>query len=264
MPPNDVVRHDLKVSEQSDWEGEPLPLPLVSAPERVAAPANPPATTMISKQINTAPYRSVGKMMIKFNPLRSMGVTGWVVSTRAFITAGHCVYSVKRGGWIIEADFCPRFNVECSARLYKVEAVFTLQGWLDQNQTGEPNQSQYDMAACLVTKLFQRSEPPLQFVVNSPATRYAAIGYPSKPIRAHEFNGKRMWQALGKRTYQNAVICAENNLTGGASGGPWCDPANKWVVSGLTSARVKEDPNLAASPVFSQGFQNLYDAVKDL
>jgi hypothetical protein len=92
MPPNDVVRHDLKVSEQFDWEGEPLPIPLVSGPERVAALGNPTTTTMISKEINKAPYRSVGKMKMKFTNLRSSNATGWVVSKRAFITAGHCVY----------------------------------------------------------------------------------------------------------------------------------------------------------------------------
>ena len=269
MPATDVVKHDLpKLLDDSefDWteDVEPLPLPLVSGPER-AALGNPPTTMITSPQIDKAPYRSVGKMTIRFKPLRSKGVTGWVVSPRAFITAGHCVYAVKHGGWIIEADFCPRFNVKCSARTYKVEAVFTLQGWLDdQNQPGNIS-SQYDMAACLVTKAFQSKEPPLTFVVDSPpARRYAAIGYPGKPVSIYAFNGKRMWQALGNKTQQNGIICAENNLTGGASGGPWCDPANKWVVSGLTSARFKEDPNLVASPVFSEGFQKLYDAVKDL
>jgi hypothetical protein len=37
------------------------------------------------------------------------------------------------------------------------------------------------------------------------------------------------------------------------------------VVSGLTAARTPEtDANQAISPVFAQGFKNLYDAVKNL
>ena len=269
MAATDVVKHDLpKLLDDSefDWteDVEPLPLPLVSGPERVAAPVNPPTTSMITNRIIKAPYHSVGKMWMKFPNLRSSGATGWVVAPRAFITAGHCVYAVKHGGWITEASFCPRFNNACAAGIYRVKTVFTLQGFLDEEQSGDTTERQYDMAACLVTKTFHEKEPPLSFVVDSPPARqYAAIGYPIRP-KKHAFNGMRMWQALGDWTLTNdGMIYAATVLGGGASGGPWCDPENDWVVSGLTSGRFHQDPNVRVSPVFGQGFQNLYNAVKN-
>jgi hypothetical protein len=143
-----------------------------------------------------------------------------------------------------------------------VEAVFTLQGWLDNSV---PNRNvPFDMAACLVTEPFDAAEPPLAFVVNPlPALQFAAIGYPGKRIPNHPFNGKRMWQSLGAmNSASGGTIWAENDFTAGASGAPWCAPQEDWVVRGLTSSR-NNDPNLAASPAFAEGFQNLYNAVKD-
>ena len=265
MPPNDVVRHDLRVFPRIDFEGEsePMPMPLMSRPPGLAL-AKPPNDTMITGQVlDVLPYRSVGKMKLFFDPLRSLEASGWVVAPRAFITAGHCVYTVSRGGWIIEASFCPRFNLSCPGTDYKVEAVFTLQGWIDQG----PEDRQYDLAACLVTERFAATEPPLAFVVNrDPALEYAAIGYPTKPISTHDFNGLRMWQSFGETQDEgDGLIWAENDLTGGASGGPWIrGGGDDDIVGGLTSARITDDPNLAVSPVFAQGFQNLYDAVKNL
>src|ERR1043165_9884322 len=266
MPPNDVVRRNLNVSSRIDFagEGEPMPLPLISRPAGRAL-VNPPTTTMITDPtIDTAPYRSVGKMELFFDPLRSLRASGWVVAPRAFITAGHCVYTADRGGWIIEASFCPRFNLGCSEKSYKVEAVFTLQGWLDNSDP--VTNTQYDMGACLVTEPFAGTEPPLAFDLSPlPAFQFAAIGYPGKRIPNYDFNGKRMWQSVGGLAAAGGgTLTAENNLTNGASGGPWCEPQNNWVVSGLTSARITDDLNLAVSPVLGQGFQNLYNAVKDL
>ena len=265
MPPNDVVQHNLNVPARVNWdESEPLPIPLVRRAGAVGIPANPPVDTMITDPtIDTAPYRSVGKMHLKFDPLIGLNGSGWVVARRAFITAGHCVYYRDKGGWIYEAAFCPRFNIECAEKIFTVERVLTLQGWID---TTNEDDRQYDMAACVVTEPFLPSEPPLEFVVSSlPALDYAAIGYPGPPIPAHPFNRKRMWQSAGGLYIaQNSMVWAENDLTNGASGGPWCEPASNWVVGGLTSARLTDDPNLAVSPVLGQGFENLYNAVKNL
>ncbi|MGA2650783.1 MAG: hypothetical protein ABSF28_09680 [Terracidiphilus sp.] len=121
------------------------------------------------------------------------------------------------------------------------------------------------MAACVVTTNFASTEPPLAFDAGIlPGLKFTAIGYPIKPIPGHEFNGKRMWKCVGDLISAGGGFqYAANNLTGGSSGGPWCEPDNNMVVSGLTSDR-KNDPNAAQSPLFANGFQNLYDAVKNL
>src|SRR5690349_17149644 len=264
MPPNDVVRRDLQTTTQLDFkdEIESMPMPLGHQPMAVAV-GGPPETTQITEsEMNTAPYRSVGRMELSYKKYQTLSASGWVVARRAFMTAGHCVYEEERGGWIIKASFCPRFNVDCTGKTYTVEKVFTLKGWID---TVEEADRQYDLAVCLVTEPFDATEPPLPFLANAaPASKYAAIGYPGKPIPGYQFNDKRMWQSRGKLLLADKMLFAENNLTTGASGGPWCVPEENWVVRGLTAARVSPNPNTAVSPLFAQGFQNLYDAIKDL
>lgn len=262
MAKNDVVKHDLFVGANFDLTAdiEPIDFP----PPRRRPSAEPsalvtaPTDTMITGQTLTAhPYRSVGKMFIQFDPLRTIGGSGWVVARKAFITAGHCVYWPPKTGWIFAATFCPRFNVECD-KTYTVASVYTLQGWID-----DQDDRQYDLAACVVTENFTDAEPPLAFETFAlPSLNYAAIGYPGKPTPAHDFNGKRMWQSYGEFiSLTNHVMEAANDLTGGSSGGPWVS-GDADIAGGLTSYR-EDDPLVARSPYFGQGFQNLYDAVKD-
>lgn len=267
MAPNDVVRKNIHVPPRLDFTGpvEPMPLPILESEAPRFPSASPPVDTEIDPlTIDTPPYRSVGKMNMKYYPSAPLkAASGWVVAPRAFITAGHCVYWPDFSGWVYEAVFCPRFDLACSAKEYVVEAVFTLRGWLDSPNN---NGRRYDIAACLVTEAFGSAEPPLRFEISPlPALRFAALGYPMTPNSTHQFNGKRMWKSDGASIeIKDSLHYAENDLTGGASGGPWCEPDNEWRVSGLTAARLGKDPNVAASPVFDQGFQNLYDAVKNL
>ena len=121
------------------------------------------------------------------------------------------------------------------------------------------------MAACIISEDFASSEPPLAFQTGIfTPSKFAAIGYPGTPIAKYQFNGKRMWQSVGAWVSEkNGIVWAENNLTSGASGGPWCDPDGNYRVYGLTSYR-EDDPDQAGSPAFLDGFDNLYDALKNL
>jgi hypothetical protein len=56
-------------------------------------------------------------------------------------------------------------------------------------------------------------------------------------------------------------LSATNNLTDGASGGPWCDNDSNYAVTGLNSNR-ENDANVLFSPLFDNGFEKLYDTVK--
>ena len=74
-----------------------------------------------------------------------------------------------------------------------------------------------------------------------------------------------MWQSVGASVSEkDDVIWAENDLANGASG-PWCDPDGNCRVYGLTSRRTdKAGPLEASSPALLDGFDNRYDAVKNL
>lgn len=121
------------------------------------------------------------------------------------------------------------------------------------------------MAACVVTEDFAETEPPLKFQDGIfPPSTFTAIGYPLRPIPGHDFNGKRMWKCVREfiKDFEERWWAA-NNLTAGASGGPWCDTDSITTVYGLTSTR-KDDPEVASSPILLNGLENLYKAVKDL
>lgn len=261
MAKNDVVKKDLAVANAAlDWDADvdPIDLPAVHGKRLPAAPmAKPPTDKMITgEELTQHPYCSVGKVQMKFGTRWFYG-SGWVVSPRAFITAGHCVYWEEKGGWVSQVGFCPRFNLKCE-RAWTVSAVYTLQGWIDGDRT-------YDLAACVVTKPFTATEPPLAFAkFTLPPIGYATLGYPSTPTDKHDFNGKRMWRCQGEFVvFSGDVITAANDFTSGSSGGPWFEPPDG-KAGGITSGRVLDDPNLAQSPIFGEGFQNLYNAVKDL
>lgn len=262
MPPNDVVSHKVatgavKGRKSNAEEGADMFTGARLSPLIVV---KPPTTVKIGGPLlNEAPFRSVGKMEMKFDPLAIVRRgSGWVVAPRAFITAGHCVWYHGYGGWVYSATFCPRFDAGCSKQ-FIVEEVYTLQGWID---SGANEDRQYDLAACVVTERFTGAEPPLSFRLGDPSVDVHAIGYPGKPTTTHDFNGQRMWQTSGEVVdLEDGTSYAENDFTGGASGGPWVDKDD--VVRGITSSRA-DDPNVAISPLLNEGFQNLYDTVKDL
>lgn len=265
MGKNDVVKHDLPVDAQAiDWDAVMEPVETWPQSRRAAVLAEAPTDTMLTGQIlQEAPYRSVGKMALQFTPEKTLFGSGWVVAPRAFITAGHCVYHIGKGGWIIKGQFCPRYDNACT-KYFKVATVYTLQGWIDRQDEAD---RQYDMAACVVTEEFTASEPPIEFAAYTlPALQYAAVGYPAKPNDTHDFNGKRMWQSYGNFIQlSSGILSAENDLTGGASGGPWLQASENDAVGGITVYRRPDsDPNVALSPEFAEGFMNLYNAVKDL
>jgi V8-like Glu-specific endopeptidase len=181
--------------------------------------------------------------------------SGWVAASRAFITAGHCVFEPKYGGWITKASFCPCYDNKCTKR-YTGTVAYTLKGWVEDKDYA------YDIAACLIDGYFATTEPPLGFYSTLfKPKQIVAIGYPKTPIPKHQFNGERMWQSVGASVSQeHGIIVAANNLTDGASGGPWCVPDGNYHVCGLNSPRTS-DANQLASPLFWISIQKLYEAV---
>jgi V8-like Glu-specific endopeptidase len=175
-----------------------------------------------------------------------------------FITAGHCVFNPRYGGWINKAVFCPRYNNQCT-REYKFILVYTLKGWVDDTDWA------YDMAACVISEDFASTKPPLTFEYSIlTPVKFEAVGYPAVRTEKHPFNGKRMWKSDGTLVSEkDGMIWARNDLTGGASGGPWFNPLGEYHVYGLNSRRA-DDPDQLASPDFLNGFDNLYNAVKNL
>lgn len=267
MAKTDVVKHDLKVGTATPNINDVLdPIPFPQGKKGIEAREEffnqPPVATRVTDEERVEPpYRSVGRVVVITDAdIRSFG-SGWVVAPRAFVTAGHCVYSAKRfGGWISLAVFEPRYNATV-VRFYRVATIYTLKGWV------EDEDPVYDMAACVVTENFTQAEPPLRFQDGIfPPDKFTAIGYPDRPIDDKDnFNGQRMWKCTGEFIKESGGMwLAANDFTQGASGGPWCDANNEAIVYGITAWRRGNDPDVAQSPILLNGFENLYNAVKDM
>jgi V8-like Glu-specific endopeptidase len=265
MAETDVVEYKLPTlldDSEFDWtkDVEPMPFPGERGEPKEETDqvelGKPPLTNRVY-ELTSLGYRSVGRMMLVIGGT-DLTATGWVVAPRAFITAGHCVYEKTYGGWITKASLCPRYDDAC-VKEYKVTTVYTLKGWYQSED------HRYDMAACVVSEKFAATEPPLAFSTGvSLKRRYAAAGYPAIRIAGYRFDGKRMWRSVGDAIDTvGGLQWAENNMTKGSSGGPWFDTGKNFAVSGITSHR-DNDANAMASPLLINGFQNLYDAVKNI
>ena len=100
--------------------------------------------------------------------------------------------------------------------------------------------------------------PTSQIAIGKTVT---GVGYPA----GLPFNGQRMFQSTGKvvrdsasGTFEERFFGAENDMTGGSSGGFWLDSNN--IVVGLNSfVFVGEDPQIMHSPYFGQGFEDLIE-----
>jgi V8-like Glu-specific endopeptidase len=270
MADTDVVEQELKVlrhAAPTDWSEftEPVPFPhggIRSSAQTAPGPFVAPVSTLVTDEERvTAPYRSVGRMaLVTGRGAKKATASGWVVSRRAFITAGHCAFlhHDSFGGWISQAVFVPRYHRGVGAE-FTVKTIYALKGWVESGKFA------FDMAACVVTENFADTEPPLPFSMSIiPAVHNTAIGYPVRPVPGYDFNGERMWKSVGKLIdLKEYEAHAANNLTEGASGGPWCDNDARYEVAGITSNRPV-DPHIALSPIFDHCFKNLYDAVKNL
>jgi V8-like Glu-specific endopeptidase len=268
MADTDVVEHKFnndEMDEVIDWEESLEPVPILSGEE--GQPVTPltvikPKPDEVTKdERNEEPYRSIGKLGMTYevgvNQYRMRYSSGWVVATRAFITAGHCVYKHNLSGkeWPRNGRFEPRFHLK-ESKYYKVIAIYTLAGWVNSKKPA------YDMAACVIGEDFANTEPPLQFDTKSlkRTKSYTAVGYPGKPIGEFDYSGERMWKCVGKGQDAGALKLAENNFTSGASGGPWFDNDTNYVVTGINSFR-RDNQNVLYSPYFKNGFQKLFDIV---
>jgi len=92
----------------------PLPAPTVVSPSGLSAEAMEVIIGTDNRvRINPTtayPWRAVcGLKLTASDGTRWIG-TGWLVSPRTIITAGHCVFMKNQGGWIRSAEVIPGLN----------------------------------------------------------------------------------------------------------------------------------------------------------
>lgn len=56
------------------------------------------------------PWRMICKLIITAKDGSRLGGTGWFIGPRTVMTAGHCVFSHSRGGWVKQVEVVPGMN----------------------------------------------------------------------------------------------------------------------------------------------------------
>lgn len=62
------------------------------------------------RAVSSPPWRMIAKLFITLGNGKRVVGTGWFVSPRTLITAGHCVFSSRNGGWARSVTVVPGMN----------------------------------------------------------------------------------------------------------------------------------------------------------
>ena len=233
---------------------------------RVVAPVLPASTETVAEStievpdINKFPFSCVGKLFMREGDSNYVG-SAWVIGERAIFTAAHCLYD-DNGTFFDDVLFRPGFKDGSSPERFSV-----VQMSIDSRYAAfDDDHLKFDLGIAILDRPISDLTGVAGYAVN-PTSQIAigrsvtGVGYPA----GAPFDGQRMFQSTGSIVRDSApgstierFFGAENDMTGGCSGGPWFDLSN--TVVGLNSfVFVGEDPQVMHSPYFGTGFEELLE-----
>lgn len=255
------------------------PIPLREAPSslmpkarkragksKIVQPVLPSSQDMVRAQTGEVsdmtefPYSYVGKLFMREGNSNYVG-SAWIIGKRAIFTAAHCLFD-DNGSFYDDVVFRPQYRNGDSPETYAI-----VQMSVDRRYTefGD-DYLNYDLGIGLldrdVDEMFGIAGysiyPTDQIGLNETVT---GIGYPA----AGRFDGRKMFKSTGQivrdsqpGTTEERFFGAENDMTGGCSGGPWVDENN--IAVGLNSFVFRgERPPIMHSPYFGEGFESLIE-----
>lgn len=258
------------------------PIPLRSAPlslltkiaekdgrSRVVRPV-PPKSQRLAAQTDEVtdmtqlPFSYVGKLFMREGNNNYVG-TAWVIGDRAIFSAAHCMFD-DNGTFFDDVVFQPQYRNGNSIGSFAV-----IQSSVDERYTDFGNDHlNYDFGIGILDRSIGHLTGIAGYALY-PTSQIArgqvvtGIGYPAE----RPFDGTKMFKSKGEivrdsgeGTTAARFIGAENDMTGGCSGGVWVDEHD--IAVGLNSfVFVGEDPPIMHSPYFGDGFENLIEWAKE-
>jgi len=298
FPPFDVESESVSSSQMIEPFGELPPLPLRSItreqyeqcqaelaasneidsaiivppvpPRGSVAPAAASAETAIVEDLGEFPYAIVGKLRLGF-PRGSFAGSGWVIGRRCIITAGHCVFDRRAGGWANRIQFLPQYRSGQSLGTWTVVKQTALREFVESDDL------RFDLAACILDRDIAPLTGMAGYALNRPIPdgKLLALGYPAEASRDFPFDGERHWRSFGDYVRRGDAGAGGtldrnypmlNDLTGGCSGGPIFDGSMPPLAVGLNSHVVlvspngpREVPHRMYSPFLGKAFERLLD-----
>jgi hypothetical protein len=268
-------------TQQRMQSAEPLDLPPVSGATTLAQPAvssrasghpvqihSTPGTSNVTDfqpGLETSfPQRVHGRVFFTIpNVPGAFSCSGTVVASRlrnVVFTAGHCAYDTGTAQWATNWVFVPGYRD--GAEPY---GEFPASGLIAPEEWAAGNSS-YDVAIAQLSSPLEDLIGARGIAFNkAPNTAYKIFGYPAEPVP--DYDGERLIECDApfygvelSSSHPFSTIAYPCNMTHGASGGGWVNPAG-YVVS--ISSHVYLDPALddqIVGPYFADRVKQLYNA----
>jgi glutamyl endopeptidase len=182
-------------------------------------------------------------------PYGTMVGTGWLISPRTIITAGHCVYDLKRGGGLaMKIAVTPGKNGSNAAGPMQTATKFrVLAGWEDGQKKGRPyaETQRYDYAAILLDPPYKA---PGYFSFAAIANEQAVqkedtniAGYPLERDGSAKDGTHMFWHARRIAQATATTLEYETDTYGGQSGSPiWLKMDGQRYVVGIHTRGVTD------------------------
>lgn len=226
--------------------------------------------TEVVTNYTSFPYSAVGKMFFFAASGGAYVGSAWLVGRRGIITAAHCLYDRDDEAFYSNMTFAPAYNGHSTG-----QAEFQLdESVVDPRYANEvwSDCLKWDFGAATLSEDLSSRFGYLGYDASGEigAAKVEAIGYPaeSRPIspgrnggmtdpESYAFDGSQMWRSVGDYLGINQDIHgAENEMTGGCSGGAWVDGD---VAIGVNSHRYVPHDNRMFSPLFDEDFLALIE-----
>lgn len=204
-------------------EGEPLDALYASYSELLDEARQQRAEVIIGADnrtrittVTTYPWRAIVALKITaVNGSKWIG-TGWLISPRTIITAGHCVYMHDQGGWAKSIEVIPGLNDAYRPYQSGVSTTFkSVTGW-----TSSKNREN-DYGAIILPSNYRPGDQTgyFGFSVKDDSYLMSAVlnlsGYPG------DKGGNQQWfMALKPKSVSSRVITYDIDTMGGQSGAP--------------------------------------------
>lgn len=259
--PNTVYTYEESGSDTQDWEvhtlDESAPVEVFNIPgvdvfeEGVSVYANSSVTNLepledTRKQITDTskyPYRAIVYLLMLFPDGTSLRGTGIMIAEDTVLTAAHCTYDSRYGGWAKTIAVTPNSNgsLDRNSQISGVKAIAT-------KEFLQANNSDVDYAIVKLNKPMGFKTGSLTFASNFSVGQNIRIpGYPSSVNGAYT---TKMWESNGSiYSVDNQLMSFRSYISGGQSGSPVVDSNNR-IISLAVSRNVGK--TLAFGPVFDQ------------
>ena len=216
-------------------------------------------TTGKVSNMNAIPYAYSGKLFMTINGDDYVG-SAWCIYESSIFTAGHCLNDGK-GHWASSVLYEGRYSNGTKVGSWAITRFVSLKSWTNNRNF------QYDLAAGIATSKIRPTTGKMGWLAGGVANHgpYDAIGYPAVPVTGYNFDGKYMWHSQGAYVSGTAIIKANNNMTGGCSGGPWAINHNgsPSYANGINSHHYTGETGFMYSPFFGSAFLTLTKWLKD-